>query len=614
MFVLFCLWLILGSISWIIGTGVLQRTHAVSIARFGDRTILALWLGITLLGISLLATSLLLPLSPLVGGVVALLLILAALQNKNTRQELYKLPTHLSLKRILIYSIIGVIIALFNAQPVTAYDTGLYHFPVIQWLSEHGTVFGLALLSYTFGYPSSWLALATPFNLPTIGTHLAATTGGFALILCLAQGIIALERIWRKNHQFVDYFLLISTLICLPIYIWFSLPISPSPDVPLLGLSILVPWLILLLSQAPKPPQKTVIDASLIVLILAAAGLTIKLTGMVLFLTSFVFYLFFNTFSLKRLFTGIITSLILLFPMFSYGLITSGCPLYPAPLFCVNVFPWSVGTETARQSAKVIQNCARWLCPPDQPPDAEPWDWVIPWLIDQRQATFLILCSLVFLYLLYRLWQQDKIFINGQKYIISLGSLGTLYMLYGSPSLRIGLGYLFIIPAFSLALAFEHRKPVKAFSFLIIVLTTNLWLGVSSTLVLVFVSTLILTLVAYVFSPKISDKFYWIMFLILVSIVQIRMIPTYFAGFNWILPPPLPTLPSEQLITETVNDVEYTTMNPNYLWEREIGFWSTPDQCWATPLPCSPFLTHDDIRLRDPEQGIRGGFIRNEQI
>ncbi|MCW6036946.1 hypothetical protein K4A83_11820 [Spirulina subsalsa FACHB-351] len=461
MLVLFCLWLILGSISWIIGTGVLQHTHAVSITRLGDRTILALWLGISLLGVSLLATSLLFPLSPLLGAVVALLLILAALQHKNTRQELYKLPTHLSPKRLVTYSLIALIIALFNAQPVTAYDTGLYHFPVIQWLSQHGTVFGLALLSYTFGYPSSWLALAAPFNLPTIGTHLAATTGGFALILCLAQGIISLERIWLKKHKFIDYFLLISSLICLPIYIWLSLPISPSPDVPLLGLSIVVPWLILLLSQAPKPPQQTVIDASLIVLILAAAGLTIKLTGMVLFLTGSVFYLLFNTFSLKRLFTGIITSLILLFPMMSYGLITSGCPLYPAPLFCVNFFPWSVGTETAHQSAKVIQNCARWLCPPDKPPDAQPWDWVIPWLIDQRQATFLILCSLIFLYLLYRMWKQDRIYIKGQAYLIALGSLGTLYMLYGSPSLRIGLGYLFVIPAFCLALAFHHKKNSK---------------------------------------------------------------------------------------------------------------------------------------------------------
>ncbi|MCW6036945.1 hypothetical protein K4A83_11815 [Spirulina subsalsa FACHB-351] len=91
------------------------------------------------------------------------------------------------------------------------------------------------------------------------------------------------------------------------------------------------------------------------------------------------------------------------------------------------------------------------------------------------------------------------------------------------------------------------------------------------------------------------------------------MIPTYFAGFNWILPPALTSVPPEQLIIRTVNDLEYTTMNPDYLSEREIGFWSTPDQCWATPLPCTPFLTHDDIKLRDPKQGIGGGFIRNDQ-
>lgn len=33
-------------------------------------------------------------------------------------------------------------------------------------------------------------------------------------------------------------------------------------------------------------------------------------------------------------------------------------------------------------------------------------------------------------------------------------------------------------------------------------------------------------------------------------------------------------------------------------------------QCWNVELPCTDFLTYKHIRLRNPQVGIGGGFIR----
>ena len=51
------------------------------------------------------------------------------------------------------------------------------------------------------------------------------------------------------------------------------------------------------------------------------------------------------------------------------------------------------------------------------------------------------------------------------------------------------------------------------------------------------------------------------------------------------------------LVTKTVDDF--------VLFKPENGL-----QCWDAPLPCSQFLTYEKIKLRDPERGICGGFVK----
>lgn len=67
-----------------------------------------------------------------------------------------------------------------------------------------------------------------------------------------------------------------------------------------------------------------------------------------------------------------------------------------------------------------------------------------------------------------------------------------------------------------------------------------------------------------------------------------------------ILPPQLQIPKHTELLKRQTNDIKYLV--PQHT--------SGEDQCWAAELPCTPNLTYEDIKLRDPEHGIGAGFIR----
>ena len=52
-----------------------------------------------------------------------------------------------------------------------------------------------------------------------------------------------------------------------------------------------------------------------------------------------------------------------------------------------------------------------------------------------------------------------------------------------------------------------------------------------------------------------------------------------------------------ELVEQKINDF--------HLYKPKHGY-----QCWDAPLPCSHFLTFDDIKLRNPQHGICGGFVK----
>ncbi|MEA5467364.1 hypothetical protein VB714_00690 [Spirulina sp. 06S082] len=591
-------------ICWLIGTGILDRLDAKSLGQKGDRAILAIWLGISLIAMSLLVASLFVPLSPIVGFLIAIAFIILTYHPKNTPQAINTLWHLFSWQWGIFLSCLILILANLESQQIVAYDTGYYHFPTIKWLSEYGVVPGLSLIHYPLGYPSSWLALAASFNAGILTDRTATVTGGFAILLALVQVAICSIRINRQKQQLSDWFFVISAFLCLPVLVWFNLPVSPSPDIAVTILAMVITWTILVLAEESPNLKKPLFNPYLIPIILAITAVTSKLSALPLLLTAIIFFNFSTSFQWKRMIRGGVFVIILLFPLFTYAIIATGCPLFPSSLFCFDFLPWSLGTDTVQAISQIIQDCARWTCPSSTPLNYQTWEWMESWLQEEERAVFLILFSIPAFFIL-----QKQKQVAGKNHLIGLGAIGTIFVMYGSPYLRIGITYFFVIPALLLAIYFHQRSPWQITGIWVIFGTANLWLNLSLTLILLLSLSTIFSVLVWRYHRTIKAYFVLAFLLLLVSLVPLKTtLSSSEHQIHWLSPDRIKTLDPSYFVQRKTNDIIYLTPNPNYKWERSPGFITSEDRCWNAELPCTPSLTHQNIRLRNPEKGLAGGF------
>ncbi|XKI46581.1 hypothetical protein R6H26_04855 [Altericista sp. CCNU0014] len=589
-----------------IGTGLIRQCQGSDrlIDRAGDRLFLAIWLGLIIFCIGLLATSIIVPLSPLVGLVVAFSLSGVALLNRRTRLDLYDLKRQVSPTQSRILCVVMVAISAISSQEVTWNDTGLYHYGVIRWLADFGTVPGVALLFENFGFTSSWFALASPFNPAFLGDRASGFTNSFVLLLAVLQFLWSMVRIFQLRARRSDWFIIAFMGIILPLVIGFhslaQIRISPSPDFPVILLAGTIAWSYLLLSDQ-KPPllsstaepffsdvaidpklnlklsaatnSKSQLDlpsAALIPLVLAAGTLTIKLiaiplvivTGLRFSIQQLTFPGFSSQQRCQRLLVGGLILSCLISPLIIHSLITSGCPLFPSSMFCLNV-SWSLPPDQLQAVMRSTQQWITWYGKP--PAGANPWVWgLTQWFTTDSMnqiLAVLILASIGVAVYLLRIAVKKKI--PDAFWIVAMALLGIGFILMKAPFFRFMCGLLGLMPAFAIAL--YCGQSYKSFPLNCLLKLqrgqSRQLLAWSITIALFFVSIL--------------------------TVIQLR------GQYSRVLIPP--PLRQAKTIQKRVNDLTYNSPGKKGL-------------CWASPLPCA-FIVKD-VTLRDPRQGIRAGFRR----
>lgn len=565
-------WLLLGSLSWIIGIGVLNHLQAHQFNRGGDRLVVALWLGVLLLAVSLLATSLVTPLSPLVGFAAAAILCSSVLLMPNTRLEVWRGLAQVR-KWWIGGGLVGAVgIAALMAQPVTWVDTGLYHYSLIQWLGRFGTVPGLALIFSNLGFSSSWFALAAPLNAAVFQARVSAVTNGFACLLLGLQLVICLRYILigksRLSDRFMAVFLSVLMLTVVNFKSLSVILVSPSPDMPILFLVGVIAWSLLVLVNTPKSPIPDNGFSEGVPLILAAAAVTLKLSALPLLLVVWL-YFFYRLkvvgWNWKRIGLAISLSAGILSPLCIAGVIVSGCPLYPASAFCLNL-PWSLPPQTIVSIAKSTHKWTTWYAPP--PPSVPPWLAAMQYWLNLRSnqlLAFLIVISLVAGFLLWKHRHQSSE--KGQIWVGVIAVTGPLFLFLTAPFFRFMLAYLLLLPTLAAVTLLEPRLISKRFR------TLSKWkLSQQGKLMLSIAplgaTAFILTLYTQFHSP-----------------------------FNLLLPPPMQT---SQVIQKQARDFIYFSPYDKSSPERFL--------CWDAPIPCG-FSIPPEVRLRQPERGLRGGMI-----
>ncbi|ASC72506.1 hypothetical protein XM38_034640 [Halomicronema hongdechloris C2206] len=566
-------WSLLGGVSWLMGTALLHGWRADCFDRVGDRAMVALWLGIGLLSQGLLLLSLGLPLSPMVGAGVAIasLLLLAWAP---VRADLSKLWRQVSWPLVVATIAWVAVVATYMTRRVTWYDTGLYHYGAIRWLSDYGAVPGLALLMENFGFTSAWFALAAPLNAAPIASQVSAITNGLALLLATGQGLMGLRRWLTGRARFPDKFMVIFLGLVLPAMTLTSflsaILLSPSPDIPVIFLTGMVAWSLLVVANQPPLPSGSATpsgwDATLIPLILATAAVSIKLSALPLLPVALLFYWRQRPWTLRRLLVGGVLAAGLMVPFMAFGIITSGCPFYPSAALCLEV-PWRLSAAQADAAAEVIRIWDNAFGTPPAETNSLLWRlW--QWLQFARLNVVMLVLLVVSILVVsiagrggtFGVARQHKL--AGTPWLFGLSLLGMLFILLRAPMIRFGLGYFVMTPAVAIALL----RP-----FAVSRSHGRLPQGVSGQ-----------TLHNLIFLA------FWAGFGVVGALHLLRSdMPA-----RWLLPPAMPTTDVE---VRQSYDVNYVSPN------NDRG------QCWDAPLPCAP--GDKAIRLRNPAQGIDAGFV-----
>lgn len=566
-------WSVLFFLSWLVGTTLLTQLQIDCFVRRSDnpndkpdscdQTIAAVWLGIVVVADGLLLLSLISPLSPTVGTGLALLVGLLCLSSGPVRTALKRLWRSLSIPRLAALAGWMVLIAMYTTQQVTWFDTGLYHFGAIRWLSQFGTVPGLALLLDNLGFTSSWFALLAPLSPAALAPHSSAVTNGFVLLLATCQGWIALKRWLAGKAQVTDKFIVTFLCLVLPTMtlttFLSAILVSPSPDIPVIFLTGIVVWSLLTVRNSPKPTEEgqTVGDAALIPLILATGTACIKLSAIPLIPVALLFYTSQRPFHLSRLWIGALTLSLLIFPLLSVSVVTSGCPLYPSSVLCLDV-PWRLSAEQAQLATETIRGWDKWFGTPPSDQNRllwQMWQWLTFARLNLLMLALLIVSALLSKFVIKAARRQG---VMGTPWIAGLACLGMMFILLRAPMIRFGLGYFVIIPATAIAL-----------------LTPSSFIGIGP--------------VRQAFLGKSRPR-------IVAGALGLTIAVAYWqtdARARLVLPP---AMPSVETRTVRSHNIEYVSpMGENV-------------QCWSAPIPCT--LHQDlDIQLRNPDRGLRGGFI-----
>jgi hypothetical protein len=577
-------WTLLAIACGIIGLGWLNFLRADDINRPGDRAIAAFFLGLVTLAIALLTISLFIPLSSLVGILTIILFCGIALRSRRTRREIVRLKAYLSPKFAKTYFLLAVITAGSIGGQVVWIDTGLYHYGAIRWLADYGAVPGVALIHSRLGWASAWFAFAAPLNPTWLDSRGNAAANGLILLVAIAHWLIAGKRLFSPKAQLPDWFCGVVYPLALALFLagrtlfrnvpttwtFVNIVMSASQDFIVMLLIIITAWVMLIVSRAAAPESNT--NAHLIPLILAAGAFTMKPTALPLIPAAGLFYLFARSWQWQRLLWASIVLAVFLIPTMAFGIITSGCPLSPSRVMCFDL-PWTVPLPA--EVAKSLGMEGGWQAWYGEPKTDVLYPlWLIRnWVEGSTILALLLGLTLVMLVLLgISLLKQAKSGdTSGQWWTILVSGLGLGFILWQSPLIRFALGYVILIPAIAIAnwawgrwgywqVKAKQPSPLPTLLDLQKCLKWFLW-GLAA---------------VTIFTSLIESKF--------------------------VLPLPLPVV---RVLPARVNDVHYV-----YPIERVVG--SREMLCWAATLPCSEFDEPQDnnVKLRQPEEGIAGGFVR----
>jgi len=356
--------------------------------------------------------------------------------------------------------IISVRISILATHAVMLSDTGLYHFPAMQWNHAYAIVPGLANLHSRFGFNSSLFAYAASLSDGIWSARPHHITNGPLFVMIFGISIFSLARIVRRRSMScADVF---GALLALPVVYFvnrFRYPSSLGPNIVVLLMVFAGTWLaiISMRRKANRPGDSRC--AFLCTILVLSAAVTVKLTiapiafAMWLLMMYWIFFHAENfALSSRARFLGLTISIssLLIVPWLVRGVILSGYPLYPSRVFGVNV-SWRAPEIQAEIDYEWTQNYSRGIYNPivsggewieswiDAVLKEHSFSIVLPVLLSVFSLIVILLCTLV-------VNRNNRVKIETRYFwLIGIVLVAIITWFLTAPDTRIGVGYCLLL-------------------------------------------------------------------------------------------------------------------------------------------------------------------------
>jgi len=615
-------WAIILFAACMIGRGVLAALHVGRI-REGDRFVLSAWLGVIVLAVALLCLSLVGPVTPLSAVVVTLPLIaLGIVAELRGRRSAAGLPREARPTPATGAVIGGVALILLGSaalasDPVTLYDSLVYHVGIIEWLHQHGTVPGVALIHTRLGHVSAWFTLAAPFNAGPVAHRSANVSLGVALVLVGLQIAMSVARIASRRANLSDWFLAFGSTAL----VWAVVTrgaATPSPDASTNVLIVVAAWSLLVVSpmgsgeaavatEDQARSRGSLASPAFVPFVMALGACAMKLFALPAAVATGLYALATRTPGdqhpryVRRALLCLLLSGLIVGPVAAANIVASGCPAFPSPIACIDA-PWSVGAAHAADYSSYVRDVARWERRGETSVGAS-LGWIAPWVLAHPLVAAAALLSPLLAWWLWRRVVSRSVsaaILDRRAFaaLAALALLGIAFAGWFAPAPRFLYAFVAVIPSWALGAwlhsrltpsrqatatanarragaAFVAASAVVGFTYALASQKLNVWSAVASGAPLIPVTT--------------SD----------------------------LVVPRAPEAPA-RLFHWRVNDVDVMTPVPRPVadtlgYHSVIPFNASFEKCSTATLPCTPYLPNGDVTLRHPAIGLSGGFIRAER-
>lgn len=367
-------WIVIISVFLAFGNIVISGWNKITNKESLYSIIDTFWLGLAVVGTSLIIISLFYPLNIYIADAILIVAILYWILNWKNGITLIRSCwdrfNRYSIYTKIVLLLAFLVILIFSIRSVQVYDFGLYYQQTMMWNEQYHVVPGLGNLHGRFGFNTSSLLLSTLFYHPEFFKPFFPLNA-LCVFVFTTWLIIKIEEVKNVIHKSIY------TFVCLLILFSFVLLLSSASTDILTNIIALYVFFNCIFYK------RILTQKCLVFLMLPFFCMTLKTsTAPICLIPLFILFLFLKNKEYKNVFALTLLSCIIVIPWLARFVITTGYLIYPMSGVDLFSFDWKIPVETVQMEETITKTWAQ--APGQRLDDVLTYsftDWFFPWFL-----------------------------------------------------------------------------------------------------------------------------------------------------------------------------------------------------------------------------------------